>query len=108
MGKTERYERILTAALKVRQLRYELKEQIEVIAENITAKELKSRDFENEDAQKAFLLLENVQIEESTHVGSKAIYKDIDVYLHSQVGSIGNKAMKEVLSDISNRQITRD
>ena len=105
MNAVERYEKILKAALKVRQLRYEIREELDVIADNITAKELRAREFNSEDAKKAFKLLEGVKIEEATYCGSKATYKDIDVLLHSPIGDAGVKAMQEILTTIGNKQI---
>lgn len=106
MDRIERYEKIIMAALDVHQLRIELKEKLSIISSNISAKELKTRSFDNESARKSFLIISSkVEIKKCEHVKSSLIYKDVEIYLHCTIDKRGGEAMKNVLSDISDKVV---
>lgn len=68
---------------------------------------MRDRRFDNEDACKAFALLEldGVEIKKTSHVKGKAKYLDVEIYLHSSPDGLGGSAMKHVLEALSNKNI---
>jgi len=107
MNKVERYEALIKAALEVQQLKIELRRKLEEVGENITVRELRTQCFSEDDAKKALTILsaDMLKIEEASHVGAKAIYKDVEVCLHCSPSSVGREAMKHILEGIEDSEI---
>lgn len=107
MNNVERYEAIMKAAFEAKQLKIELNRKLAEISKNITAKELKSRCFDNDDVSKAFAILADgtIKIEPAQYVEGKATYKDVEICLHAAPDKLKSDAMKHVLSELSSNEI---
>lgn len=106
MNNVERYEELIKLALEAQQLKIELRSKLLKISNNITAKELKHRIFDNEDATKALAILSPIlKIEKSQYNKSIAKFKNVEIYLHVKPDKLDGKAMAHILEDLSTNEI---
>jgi len=99
----ERYERAIKAALAVQQKRLEIEDELQIIADNLTAYEAVHRVFDNESAEKAIKILEPILgVEEKQHVMATINYQDVEIYLHTLKP---HKFMKPIFQDICVKDI---
>ena len=103
----DRYEKLLKAAFEAHQLKYELKRKLREVSDNITAYELKSLDFNNEGAKKAFKLLSlsGVSIEKREYVKSSAVFKNIKIHLHCHESDINGQSIGRVIEELGKTEI---
>jgi len=101
----ERYAVMIETSLEIRQHQIEISNLHNKLKELMTVKEL-NRDFSEKAAHQAFKLLPStVHINKASYVKGILTYKDVEVYLHEEVNDLGTRAMKECLSNISNRNL---
>jgi len=98
--KTERYKAAISSALEIHRLRAEINNHLDVIAENLTAKESNSRSFDHDSAIDALKLLTGVTFEKSDHVKTIAKYREVEIYLHADPNQHGSKAMAAIFEGI--------
>lgn len=109
MSNIERYKEIIQAALKVYQLEYERKEQLEIISKNMLVSELKEPyTMCAESAANAFKIILNSGVLLEGKEGNSELltihYKNIYKYLHCDDPTNtkdSRKAMKDILGDIN-------
>ena len=104
MNTIERYEILIRAALEVRQLRFGIKQNLNLISANITVAEIKSNEFNTDIARKALGILKDercIEFERAPYVGSRLLYKDIQIALHLPTDTkLNNYVMSKILEGI--------
>lgn len=107
MSTTERYEKLIMAALRAQQLKKELSDELRTVSENLTAYEIKHRSFDNEAAHKAFLLIADsgVEIEPTSYASGELLFKDVKIYLYEHPSKLRGDAVKQVLTELRNSEI---
>lgn len=104
----ERYKNIINAALEIQQLKIELSNQFDLLATNITARELKKRHFEpgiTNDAIACLVSDKTIKVEASSYVKSKLFYKDVDINLHTYVDDPDGEQINKILRDLETNEI---
>lgn len=98
--KIERYKTALQSAFEIHRLRQEIANNIDVIAENLTAKEAHTRKFDHDSAVDALKLIDGVTFGKNDFVKFIAKYGDLEINLHSDPRENGSKAMAAIFEGI--------
>lgn len=107
MNNVERYERLIMSALEAQQSIIDLKGHLKDVADNMTAYELSNRSFNDDDAKKAFAIINDslVDIEECQFIKSRLKFKDVEISLHCLPNNVKADAIRQVMKDLTNNQI---
>ncbi|MCP4607701.1 MAG: hypothetical protein GY845_03150 [Planctomycetes bacterium] len=99
MDNIARYEKIITASMKIHQAKIEITRLRNIINNNLLVSEAKDEcNFSSTDVAKAIKILsDEFKLIRAQFVESQLVYMDVTVYLHSDMENLGGKAMKHIM-----------
>lgn len=113
----DRYKKLVTAVLAIRDLSRQIKRQLTIVSQCITAHELQHRDFHQQSASTALCELASEELfvlEKDMHVESKLLYKEEEICLHVPLPTIANAdceagafALQHILKELDSTDILK-
>lgn len=97
-------KKIIESALEIQQKNHEIGQLLKQFTRLMTYDELVNRKFDNSMCNDALKLIEGLSLDPMEHVKIAANYKDIQIYLHTDIAC---RIVKNILEPISNSVIKK-